>query len=82
VTIADTHHAGGRILVYCPKCREEGRHHLDISIPLQLVDGALFVSLYRHGFTASNPEMAAEIVFGARPPAGVIAEATRLLAEG
>lgn len=66
---ADGDPPAGRILLYCRPCREErdGSWFLSI-IPLQLVDEDLFVDLYRKGLTGSDPEIAADIVFGQPRP--------------
>lgn len=56
----------GRVLLYCLRCREERRQHIDVSIPLALVTPKLFAELYRRGKTASDPATAIDIVFGKR----------------
>ena len=51
----------------------------DIRIPLDLVTGELFVQLYAHGYTASAPDIAAEIVFGDTAPPGIAERVDALL---
>jgi hypothetical protein len=70
---------GGRILVYCRPCRDVMK--TDVSIPLELVTAALFVGLYRLGFTDSAPDTAAQIVFGDAVPRGVVRRAKATLDE-
>ena len=53
-----------RVLVYCPECRAELSHMLGSDVPLTDVDVELFVGLYLDGKTESDPETAAESVFG------------------
>lgn len=67
VTIPYSDDKAGRILVYCDNCRNRGMP-IHVSIPLKLVDEDLFVELYRLGYTESEPETAAEVVFGEERP--------------
>ena len=53
--------------MYCHDCRME-RDNIGVSIPIEMVDEDLFVDLYVRGFTASDPDIAAEIVFGEASP--------------
>jgi hypothetical protein len=53
----------GRILLCCRTCRVE-HSRVDVSIPIEWVDADLFVDLHEQGFTESEPDFAAEIVFG------------------
>lgn len=69
----------GRLLVYCARCREEMRP--DISIPMELMSGELFLKLYKQGFTSSAPDMAAKMVFGGAVPGGVVESAQAVLAQ-
>jgi hypothetical protein len=59
--------APGRLLVYCPSCRNKNASMLGVDVPLEQVDAAYFVSLYRDGKTKSAPCTAAEIAFGEAP---------------
>ena len=61
----------GRILVYCPRCRENVADKVDVNLPLAEVDVEVFVRLYRDGKTGSAPDTAAEIVFGEALPDAV-----------
>jgi hypothetical protein len=67
--------AVGRTLLYCWKCRTPGQA-LGVSIPIDLVNEAVFCWLYFTGRTASEPSIATEIVFGEERP-----ELARRLAE-
>lgn len=60
----------GRLLVYCPRCRQqpERTSPVSVSIPLSLVTTTVFLGLYRLGLTESDPEQAATIVLGASHP--------------
>ena len=69
----------GRVLVYCPTCRDEKAHLIDVDVPLAEVDVAFFVKLYRDGKTDSSPSTAAEIVFG-EPLAAAVKGAEEALA--
>ena len=57
----------GRLLVYCRECRRERQKHFGIDVPLADVTITAFVGLYADGFTESDPETAAGIVFGEAP---------------
>ncbi len=58
---------GGRLLVYCARCREARREHLGVDVPVAELTVESFVALYREGLTESDPPRAAEIAFGEAP---------------
>ena len=58
----------GRILLYCETCKANRPESLAVSIPVELVTEEVFVDLYRHGWTESDPAQAAKIVFGEAQP--------------
>lgn len=54
----------GRLLVYCPSCRQDKAHMLDVSIPLELVSRELLLALYMTGKTESDPAMVVDHILG------------------
>ena len=56
--------AEGRMLVYCPKCRQDYEHRLIVHAPLSEMNPERFLDMYREGKTSSDPETASKIVFG------------------
>ena len=54
----------GRMLVYCPKCRQVYEHRLIVHAPLAEMNPERFLDMYREGKTSSDPETASQIVFG------------------
>ena len=65
VTLRYSRHApGGRILVYCSRCREDFAPWIGVCIALDAVTDEVFLGLYRTGKTESDPATAVEIVFG------------------
>lgn len=54
----------GRVLVYCPPCRNDFRAHMGVCIPLTELTVEMFLDLYRSGKTASDPHQAVSIAFG------------------
>lgn len=60
----------GRLLVYCPRCRQqpERTSPVSVSIPLSLVTVTVFLGIFRLGLSESDPGQAVALVFGeARP---------------
>ena len=70
--------APGRLLVYCPRCRDEYSPHIGVDVPIEDVTVETFVGLYRDGTTESAPETAARIAFG-RPAPEAVEGAVRAL---
>lgn len=62
----------GRLLVYCPACRQEYAASLAFTQPLSVVTATVLEGLYRDGVTASDPSTAMSIVFGDDVPEGLI----------
>jgi hypothetical protein len=58
----------GRTLVYCPKCRVEHQHNLDVSFPLNLVTAEILLGLYASGKTTSDPRIVVESILGVADP--------------
>jgi hypothetical protein len=54
----------GRLLAYCDRDREEKGRAILVAMPLDYVTDDVFVSLYRDGWTESDPETASGIIFG------------------
>ena len=54
----------GRLLAYCDRDREDKGEAILVALPLTCLTDDLFVSLYREGWTESEPEFASQIVFG------------------
>lgn len=55
---------GGRLMPYCESCRDDSRF-VQVAIPVDIDDDCLRVvieSLYRHGWTNSDPEIASELL--------------------
>ena len=68
----------GRVLVYCPQCRNVFKDTIGVSIPLKSVTTEIFLDLYRNGKTASDPLTAVGIVFG-NPDPDIIRKAQFIL---
>lgn len=67
VTVAyDPGRRGGRLLAYCLPCREALADHIQLAIPIGLVDDEAFVRLYEEDYTRSDPHMSTLVVFGRR----------------
>ena len=58
----------GRMLVYCPECRQDYEHRLIVHAPLTEINPERFLDMYREGRTSSDPKNAAEIIFGVPDP--------------
>ncbi len=55
---------GGRLMPYCESCRDDSRF-VQVAIPTDVDDdclGVVIESLYRHGWTNSDPETASELL--------------------
>ena len=54
----------GRALLYCPACRIQHQHMLDVSVPIELVWRETLVGLYGSRKTASDPRLFLELILG------------------
>lgn len=50
--------------MYCLQCLADYKHRLTVHLPVAEVNAERFLELYRLGATASDPETAAQLVFG------------------
>jgi hypothetical protein len=71
----------GRLLVYCPACRQERAAGLAFSQPLSAATAAVLEGLYRDGVTASDPSVAMSIVFGDNVPEGLLERLRQFVSE-
>ncbi len=69
----------GRMLIYCPDCRQDYEHRLIVHAPLTEMNPEKFLDMYREGKTSSDPETAAQIVFGA-PDSRLVRSALEIIA--
>lgn len=62
----------GRLLVYCPGCREKYAGSLLVDHPLGEATSDFVEQLYRDALTASAPDIALRLVFGNEVPEGLL----------
>lgn len=72
----------GRLLVYCPACRQRPYIELGFNEPLALVTADVVAQLYRDGVTASAPSIAVGIIFGDEVPGGLLDSLREFVPEG
>lgn len=58
----------GRTLLYCRSCKEYAKSNIGIELPINDITIHRFLSLYRDGYTCSDPYTAVDIVFGEAVP--------------
>jgi hypothetical protein len=56
------------MLVYCPQCRLEHQHMIDVSVPMELVTPETLVGLYQMRKTSSDPATVLDVILGVKGP--------------